>query len=208
MRGEGLFPLRVLEGDQVARLGVHHGLPGLLPGGAVELVGAGEGVAVEGEEHVVLADVFDVDAALEKDSYVRERRALLDKYHLKCLAISTHLVGQCVADNPIDERHKSILPGRIWGDGKPEGVRQRAAEEVKNTARAAAKFGVKVVNGFTGSKIWAFGAMSISSSCSATRKRCSLLLTTIGAMAPARPERRSSVSCSRSSASCTEPLIR
>jgi sugar phosphate isomerase/epimerase len=38
-------------------------------------------------------------------------------------------------------------------------VRQRAAEEVKNTARAAAKFGVKIVNGFTGSKIWPVLAM-------------------------------------------------
>jgi sugar phosphate isomerase/epimerase len=57
--------------------------------------------------------------------------------------------------NNIDpERHKSILPPHIWGDGNPEGVRQRAAEEMKNTARAAAKFGVKVVNGFTGSSIW------------------------------------------------------
>ena len=59
-----------------------------------------------------------------------------------------------MCDDPIDERHKGIIPSRIWGDGKPEGVRQRAAEEIKNTARAAASFGVKVVNGFTGSKIW------------------------------------------------------
>ena len=64
-----------------------------------------------------------------------------------------------MCDDPIDERHKSILPSRLWGDGDPEGVRQRAAEEVKNTARAAAKLGVKVVNGFTGSKIWKTVAM-------------------------------------------------
>jgi sugar phosphate isomerase/epimerase len=64
-----------------------------------------------------------------------------------------------VCDDPIDERHEGILPSRIWGDGDPEGVRQRAAEEVKNTARAAAKFGVKVVNGFTGSSIWRVLAM-------------------------------------------------
>ena len=31
---------------------------------------------------------------------------------------------------------------------------KRAAEEMKNTARAAQKFGVSVVNGFTGSSIW------------------------------------------------------
>ena len=35
-------------------------------------------------------------------------------------------------------------------------MRQRAAEEMKNTARAAAKFGVKVVNGFVGSSIWKY----------------------------------------------------
>ena len=39
----------------------------------------------------------------------------------------------------------------MWGDGDPEGVRQRAAEEMKNTARLAAKLGVKTVIGFTGS---------------------------------------------------------
>jgi hypothetical protein len=42
-------------------------------------------------------------------------------------AISNHLVGQAVCDHPIDERHQGILPARIWGDGEPEGVRQRAA---------------------------------------------------------------------------------
>jgi sugar phosphate isomerase/epimerase len=62
-------------------------------------------------------------------------------------------VGQAVCDR-IDERHKSILPDRIWGDGKEDGVRARAAEEMKNTARAAAKMGLKVVPGFTGSPIW------------------------------------------------------
>ena len=47
-----------------------------------------------------------------------------------------------------------ILPPEVWGDGDPEGVRQRAAERLKDTARAAAAFGVTVVNGFTGSPIW------------------------------------------------------
>ncbi len=104
-------------------------------------------------------DHFLVDKALEDDAYLPSLRDLLAKYNLKCWAISTHLVGQCVCDDPIDERHKGILPSRIWGDGDPEGVRQRAAQEVKNTACAAAKFGVKVVNGFTGSKIWKTVAM-------------------------------------------------
>jgi sugar phosphate isomerase/epimerase len=108
----------------------------------------------DGLELACWGDHFEVDKALEDDAYCQSRWDILDKYGLKCFAISTHLVGQAVADKIIDERHKGILPGRIWGDGDPEGVRQRAAEEVKNTARAAAKFGVKVVNGFTGSPIW------------------------------------------------------
>lgn len=54
----------------------------------------------------------------------------------------------------IDERHKAILPPRVWGDGNPEGVNTRAAEELKNTARAVQKLGVGIVNGFTGSSIW------------------------------------------------------
>ena len=98
-------------------------------------------------------DHFEVDKALESDAYIQSRWDILNKYNLKCYAISTHLVGQCVCD-PIDTRHKSILSPRLWGDGDPEGVRQRCAEEVKDTARAAKKLGVPVVNGFTGSSVW------------------------------------------------------
>jgi len=108
----------------------------------------------DGLELACWGDHFDVERALAEDGYCQGRRDLLAKYDLGVWAISTHLVGQCVCDHPIDQRHKGILPPRIWGDGDPEGVRQRAADEVKNTARAAARFGVKVVNGFTGSGIW------------------------------------------------------
>jgi len=113
----------------------------------------------DGLELACWGDHFEVDKALEDDAYCRNKWDLLEKHGLQCFSISTHLVGQAVADKIIDERHEGILPGRIWGDGDPEGVRQRAAEEIKNTARAAAKFGVKVVNGFTGSPIWHVLAM-------------------------------------------------
>ncbi len=109
----------------------------------------------DGLELACWGDHFEVEKALESDGYVRAKRDLLAKYGLKCFAISTHLVGQCVCDDPIDNRHKAILPPQLWGDGDPEGVRQRCAEEVKNTARAAKLFGVNVVNGFTGSRVWA-----------------------------------------------------
>jgi sugar phosphate isomerase/epimerase len=99
-----------------------------------QLAQKASGWGFDGLELACWGDHFEVDKALEKDSYVREKRDLLEKYKLKCWAISTHLVGQCVCDL-IDERHKGILPPRLWGDGNPEGVRQRCAEEVKNTAR-------------------------------------------------------------------------
>jgi sugar phosphate isomerase/epimerase len=107
----------------------------------------------DGLELACWGDHFEVDKALSDDKYVRGRLDLLAKYNLKVFAISNHLVGQAVCDR-IDDRHKSILPARIWGDGEPDGVQKRAAEEMKNTARAAAKLGVKVVPGFTGSSIW------------------------------------------------------
>ncbi len=108
----------------------------------------------DGLELACWGDHFEVDKALAEDGYVQGRWDILNKYNLKCFAISTHLVGQCVADDPIDERHKRILPERLWGDGDPEGVRQRCAEELKDTARAAKRFGVGIVNGFTGSSVW------------------------------------------------------
>jgi len=96
---------------------------------------------------------FDVRCALEQDGYIQNHWNILEKHGLKCYAISNHLVGQATCDR-IDERHKGILPAHVWGDGIEDGVRRRAAEEMKDTARAAAKFGVKVVPGFTGSSIW------------------------------------------------------
>jgi sugar phosphate isomerase/epimerase len=107
----------------------------------------------DGLELACWGDHFDVAQALASDKYIRSRHDILEKHGLKCFAISTHLVGQAVCDR-IDARHKSILPSRIWGDGKPAGVNRRAAEDVANTAVAAKAMGVKVVNGFTGSGIW------------------------------------------------------
>ena len=46
------------------------------------------------------------------------------------------------------------MPPRILGDGDPEGVRKRAAKEMIATGKAAARLGLDVVNGFTGSSIW------------------------------------------------------
>ena len=100
----------------------------------------------DGVELACWGDHFEVDRAVSDPGYAKEQRDLLERHGLGCWAIGAHLVGQAVAD-PIDARHESILPPEIWGDGDPEGVRQRAAERMKDTARAAAAFGVDVVTG-------------------------------------------------------------
>ncbi len=124
----------------------------------------------DGLELACWGDHFDVVRALSEADYCRQRWQLLQDHGLACYAISNHLVGQAVCDL-IDARHQAIVPPRVWGDGDPEGVRRRAAEELKTTARAARRFfdaaptAVKtrlaeqrrtVVNGFTGSSIWAY----------------------------------------------------
>jgi sugar phosphate isomerase/epimerase len=107
----------------------------------------------DGLELACWGDHFDVRKALSDPGYCDGRHDLLARHGLRVFAISNHLVGQAVCDR-IDERHKSILPPHVWADGQPVGVQQRAADEMKNTARAAARLGVRVVPGFTGSSIW------------------------------------------------------
>jgi len=124
----------------------------------------------DGLELACWGDHFDVHRALSEPQYVARHWQLLQDHGLGCWAVSNHLVGQAVCD-PVDDRHRGILPDRLWGDGDPEAVRQRAAAEMKDTARAARRFfdaappaikeqlaamGRTVVNGFTGSSIWAF----------------------------------------------------
>lgn len=106
-----------------------------------------DGIEIGLPDHL---DVRQTDPA-----YYKGIKDLLGRYGMKLYAISSHLVGQAVCDN-IDDRHKGILPDYIWGDGDPEGVRQRAAEELVRTARAAKMLGVDTVVGFTGSPIWHF----------------------------------------------------
>jgi len=112
-----------------------------------------KGFGYDGLELACWGDHFEVPKALEDKNYCAKKRELLEKNDMQVFAISSHLVGQAVLDN-IDIRHKAILPDYVWGDGNPAGVNARAAEELKNTARAAQKLDVEVVNGFTGSSIW------------------------------------------------------
>ena len=113
----------------------------------------------DGLEIACWGDHLDVARGASDDAYLAERKQILADHGLAVYAISNHLTGQAVCDHPIDERHQGILPSRVWGDGEPEGVRQRAAEDMKDTARTAARLGVSTVVGFTGSSIWHTVAM-------------------------------------------------
>jgi len=113
----------------------------------------------DGLEIACWGDHLDVLRAAEDDRYVRRVTDTLDEHGLGVWAISNHLVGQATCDHPLDERHQAILPARVWGDGEPDGVRDRAAHEMAATARAAARLGVSTVVGFTGSPIWHTVAM-------------------------------------------------
>jgi sugar phosphate isomerase/epimerase len=112
----------------------------------------------DGLEIACWGDHLDV-SRWDDAEYIAGRKAILEKNGLSVWTISNHLAGQAVCDDPIDQRHRDILNDRVWGDGEPEGVRQRAAEELKMTARMAAALGVTTVTGFTGSSIWKAVAM-------------------------------------------------
>src|SRR4051794_5867504 len=111
-----------------------------------ELAEKAAGWGYEGLE-LACGDHFDVKAALSDGDYVKRQHELLARQSLGCWALGAHLVGQAVCDR-IDPRHRAILPPEVWGDGEEEGVRRRAADWMKDTARAAAAFGVLQVNGF------------------------------------------------------------
>ncbi len=105
----------------------------------------------DGIELPCWGDHFNVQQALRDDGYCQQRRELLDRCGLKCWAISNHLVGQLVLD-VLDARTDDWVPPALRGNSDKK--RDWAIQEMKDTARAAKKMGVKVVNGFTGSSIW------------------------------------------------------
>src|SRR5690349_9308383 len=89
-----------------------------------ELVRRAADWGYDGLELACWGDHFDVARALSEPAYLDDLRALLERHELGCWALGAHLVGQAVCD-PIDDRHRAILPPEVWGDGEPEGVRQR-----------------------------------------------------------------------------------
>ena len=113
----------------------------------------------DGLEIACWGDHLDISEALADEGYVRRRLEVLERHGLRVHAISNHLTGQAVCDDPIDVRHRDLLSPAIWGDGDAEGVRRRAAQALKDTAVVARMVGVDTVVGFTGSAAWKYVAM-------------------------------------------------
>jgi len=105
----------------------------------------------DGLELACWGDHFEVRRALKEPDYCKKHRAMLKRHGMEVYAISNHLAGQLVCD-PNDSRSRAFAPKRTHKD--PEKMRTWGVNEMKRTAKAAAAFGVKTVNGFTGSSIW------------------------------------------------------
>ncbi|MBQ9812962.1 MAG: TIM barrel protein, partial [Thermoguttaceae bacterium] len=111
-------------------------------------------IGYDGLELACGSEHFDVKRCLHAPAYWPAKRAQLEKYGLKCWALSNHCVGQGVCDL-IDQRNLDVIPEDLR-DSDPERVWRLCAEEMKETARAASMIGAKVVTGFTGSSIWRY----------------------------------------------------
>src|SRR5262245_31788098 len=98
----------------------------------------------QGLELVCWGDHFEVQRALSEPGYCQRKLDLLGKYDLQTLVLSNHRTSTAVCDRS-DQRYKGLLPDYVWGDGDPEGVRQRAAEEMLATVQAAQQLAVSVL---------------------------------------------------------------
>ncbi len=109
------------------------------------------GFGYDGLELATWGDHCEVAKAASDPGYAKNRRDILAKHKLNCWAISAHLSGQCVT-SLYDPRYDGFMPSSMKGNSAD--MQKWAAEEVKQTARAAKNLGVKIVTGFVGSPIW------------------------------------------------------
>lgn len=110
-----------------------------------------------GLELCTWGDHLEVQRALAEPDYCPTRLDLLNRHELQVPVVAAHRVGQALCD-PIDARHQPILPDYVWGDGEPEGVRQRASQELVDTLRTAQQLGAATLSAFAGSSLWSYVA--------------------------------------------------
>ena len=124
-----------------------------------EVAGIAAKLGYDGLELATWGKHLDVERALSEPRYLDSVKRCLEENGLAVFAVSGHLTGHAVTDDPIDQRHQRILPERLWGEGDIDGVHRRAAHEMVRLGEVAQKLGAKTVTGFTGSPTWKFQAM-------------------------------------------------
>lgn len=82
----------------------------------------------DGLELACWGNHLDVKRAAQDDAYVDEVKALLEKYDLKCAALATHIIGQCVGDYN-DPRLNNFAPAELAD--KPDEIRAWAVKTMK-----------------------------------------------------------------------------
>lgn len=110
-------------------------------------------IGYDGLEMSFRSSIINLPSAAGDRSYCDGIHALLEKYRLRCWAVSAHMYGQCVGDFN-DPRLDNLCPEQYRG--KPADIRKWAAEQMMLTASAAKNMGIPVVTGFMGSTIWKY----------------------------------------------------
>ncbi|MBR7188369.1 MAG: sugar phosphate isomerase/epimerase, partial [Clostridia bacterium] len=118
-----------------------------------ELCALAKKMGYDGLEVACWGNGIDIDRALTDDAYVAWIKECLEKNGLQMKAMGTPIIGQCVGDDP-DPRLNNFAPAALAD--KPEEIRAWAIDAMKKAPAVAAKFGVHVITGFTGSPIWKY----------------------------------------------------
>lgn len=116
-----------------------------------ELCALAKKMGYDGLEIATWGKSFDLDRAYEDDGYMKFIQDTLAKNGLVCKALATHIIGQCVGDDP-DPRLNNFAPPTLAD--QPAAIKEWAIASMKKAAKVADKMGVKVITGFTGSPIW------------------------------------------------------
>ncbi|GIW81108.1 MAG: AP endonuclease [Gemmatales bacterium] len=98
-------------------------------------------------------DHFEIQRALSETEYCQKKNDLLTRHDLTAPVLCAGTVGQAVGDI-IGPRHQQLVPDYVWDDGEPEGVAQRAVEELIAAVRAAQALGAATLSTPTGSPLW------------------------------------------------------
>ncbi len=118
-----------------------------------EVCGLAKKMGYDGLEMACWGKHLDPKRAALDDAYVDEVKATLEKHGMKCVALASHIIGQCVGDHN-DPRLNNFAPAELAD--KPEEIRAWAIETMKYVPVAARKLGCYVSTGFTGSPIWKY----------------------------------------------------